>query len=156
MAKTHHTIFIGASDGLVTKKSLAVISIGTGLRRTLAVRCFSEGRVTHVYVKQASGTSVAFDVELLASKVPYPVGTPAYNAAAAQNPGVFRAIPKPAQVTSGNALDYWESHGHSFINMDQKSHTENERFLYLTIIPDNSVDASTWEATIVTVTDASD
>jgi hypothetical protein len=148
--------FIGATDGSVTVKSKAAITIGVGLRRTLAIPCFSEGRVTHLYIKQVSGTNVAFDVELLSSKVPYPVGTPAYNAAAAQNPNGFRAIPKQTQVVSGNALEYWDSWGTPFVNQDQAGHTVNERFLYLTIIPVNLATSSTWEVTLVLASDASD
>lgn len=155
MAKQIVTQYIGNAAG-VAGRSKAAIDIGAGLRRTIEIPCFSEGRVTHLYVKQNGGTNVAFDIELLTSKVPYPVGTAAYNAAAAQNVGAFRAIPKQTQVTLGNALEFWEAYGHSFVNQDQASHTLNERKLYLTIIPNNVVDASKWEVTLVTQSDDSD
>ncbi len=159
MAKTHHVVYAGASDGLITAKSKARISITTGKRKTIAIPNFSEGRVNRLYVKQVGGTSKAFDVELLASKKPYAVGEANYNAAVDTTDAtaaLFRAMPKQAQVTAGNAHDYWDDWGHPWINMDQVSHTDNQRTLYLTIIPANSSDTTTWEVTLITQSDASD
>lgn len=149
--KVHSLIYIGATDGVVPK-SKAALTVPSGKSGSFAVKVgSSEGRIVAVYAKQKSGASVGFSVELLTSAVPYPVGvTAAYNVAAAQDPGLFRAIPKQT-ATAGNAVEYFDDYGLSFINSDQASQTENKRELYLVILPATDPgNDTTWEIRITT------
>jgi hypothetical protein len=155
VANRIHSILY-TDDAQAPAKAKAAITIGTAKRKVTKLPAYSEGRLHRVYVKQASGTNAGFDVEVLASSTPYGDGSEAeaaYNAAAAVDVGLFRVIAKQT-ATSGNAVD-WRSQdsasgsdGHPFINMDQASLTVNERYLYLVIIPNNSADASTWDASV--------
>lgn len=149
--KVHTNLYVGATDALVTPRSKAVLAIATGKRRTIQLPvAAAEGRLTAVYVKQASGTNVGFDVEVLSSATPYPVGASAnYNAAAGSSVGPLRVIAKQT-ATSGNAVEWFEPTGQPYQNTDQSSQAESQRYLYLTIIPNNSSDASTWEVRVVT------
>lgn len=150
--KVHTLVHAGAVAGDVVPKSQPALSIPIAKCGSFRVRVgSSEGRIVAVYVKQKTGTPLAFGVELLTSAIPYPTGVAgAYNVSAAQDPGLFRAIPRQS-ATAGNAVEYFDDYGLSFINADQVSQTENNRFLNLVIIPTTSPgDVSTWEVRITT------
>ena len=129
------------------------ITIGAGKQRCTTVKFPAFGRITELSVKQASGTNVAFTVELLNSKFPF---TPDVDQTAPATPNdeleMYRAVPKQTG-TSGNAveLDPGDT-GYPFRNMDG-GYTDQQNFIYLVIIPTASPDASTWDARITCVQD---
>lgn len=131
-------------------KAKAVISVTTGKLIVVKVPVGSaEGWLNELVVRQVDGTAKAFDIELLDSVVPFPVGESAYNASPAATLDLFRVINK-ISVTSGATGVLRESEmGYSYQNADGGS-TANEPYLYLVIIPANSVDTTTWEAAITT------
>lgn len=155
MSKLNKVTWMGAG-GSPNKHVLPAISIPIGKRKVVLVKCVQEGRVERVYVKQKSGTNVAFDVRVQCSKVPYgdETSNAAYNDALTVDPELFEVIGKQSAI-SGAAVDYRDpvgEEGRPFINEDSDTQSNRERKLYVVIIPANTSDLSTWEATIVTVT----
>lgn len=145
------------SGGTPNKHVQAAIAIAIGKRAVVLIGCSQEGKLNRVYVKQKTGTSVGFDVRVVDSKLPYgdeAAAAAAYNAATAATPELFDVIAKQT-ATSGNAVDFRDpvgSDGPPFINQDSDTQSNRERKLYLVIIPTNTPDASTWEATVTYVT----
>lgn len=113
------------------------------------VPLLSEGLLKQLTVVQTSGTSVAFKVELLMSSMPYPTGTYAVGTSPVGTINLFRIIPQQSG-TSGNALDITPDTdiGWPFRNVDG-DHTNNQRYVYLIILPTAAGGSTTWDAFIM-------
>lgn len=128
------------------------ITISAGKRKSIKVPFPSEGYLTKVVVFQTSGTAVNFDVEIVDSEIPFPTGEAAYNAAPADDVDLYRVIPKQT-ATAGNVIsDINLEWGYPFNNQDGTL-TDNQRYIYVVIIPNNSPDESTWEFSLTAHTE---
>lgn len=150
--KHNKIVYLGAG-GDPNGHVLPAISIPTGKRKVVLLKTAPEGRVERVYVKQLTGTSRGFTVRIVESILPYgDEDTNAdYNAATGCDPEHFDVVGVQT-VTAGNPVNWRDSTGAGglpFVNQDSETQTNRERKLYLVIIPDNSVDTTTWEATIL-------
>lgn len=143
---------------------LPVIEIAAGKRAVLRIDAgSSEGKVNRVYVKQIAagsggGTSIGFTVRVHATSVTYGDGQGAaanYNAAVGLSPEPFDLI-DALTVTAGNKAEFRDdigSDGRPFIQEDSDTQSGRGSYLYLVIIPNNALDATKWEATVVLVRD---
>jgi hypothetical protein len=145
-----NTVLYMNKVGTLPAKAKPVISINIGKLIVVKVPVgSSEGWLNELVVRQVSGTAKAFDIEVLDSVVPFPVGESNYNATPAATLDLFRVINKIA-VTSGATGVLRESEmGYSYQNADGGP-TSNEPYLYLVIIPTNSTDVTTWEVAFTT------
>lgn len=147
-------------------KAKGVITIAAGKRLSVRVDApHSEGWVNEIVVKQVpngsgGGTAVGFTVQLLDSSLPHHDGDPtlasveaAYDAAALADPEMFQVIDAIVAASGATAKFRSSNHGTRFVNADQVSHTENQRCLYLTIVPDNAAGQTKWMATITMTKD---
>jgi hypothetical protein len=149
MSKSHVAMYRG-TGGVPNARVKAAISIAAGKRKAVKVPVISsEGRVTHLSVQQASGTAKAFTVELLSSLLPYPEGEQNYNAATGANVAAFRILPQMTALVNG-VVEFFDSFGQDYLNLDQVSQTDNQRYVVLVIIPTNTVDTTTWEVSLLT------
>lgn len=164
MSKKYTTLYMDKVSGEpVTARGAITINIGKMKTIKLPVAS-SEGWVNELVVKQVpaasgGGTPVGFDIELTDSKLPYYNGSDvnnekAYNAAALAMVEMFRVFDNKKTTTAGNAvvmqvIDY----GYPFINSDQANETVNQPYLYLTIIPNNALDATKWNVSVTTTKD---
>lgn len=145
MAKPYTKLYTGS--GGTPRFALPAITISTGKQKCVAVPFPSSAFITKLVVKQTGGTSKNFDVEVLTSKIPHPVGERNSGTAADDDIELYRALPKQT-TTAGNALEVSSPEiGYEFLNVDG-SFTENERYLYLLINPATSVDLTTWDVAI--------
>ena len=142
-------------------KAKAAVTINIGKMKTIAIPLGqAEGWVNELVVKQVpqasgGGTSIGFDVELLDSKGPYYAAgdstnrEQAYNATPSLTIDFFRVLDGKKTATAGNAVSVQKTdYGYPFINRDGPTHTSPDKFLYLTIIPNNALDATKWEISI--------
>jgi hypothetical protein len=143
----------------VTQKiltSTAAVSIAAAKRKVVRIDVGGggEGRVGRLFVKQNTGTPVGFSVRLLSSSVPYGDGTEtpaAYNAAVSGVAELYDVLPQQT-ATSGNSVDVRRTaDGDPYINADASSPSNRASYLYLVIIPTNSVDTSTWDVCLITL-----
>jgi len=149
--KIHKLLYLGS--GGTPSKAYAAISIPAGKRKVVKLPTFSEGQVARVVVKQATGTPVAYAIELVDSIVPYgdEDSNANYNAAVAVEPAFFRIISKQTAI-AGDALDYRDNPEAnlmaSYINGDQVGSSSNVRAIYLVLIPTNAAGITTWNVAI--------
>lgn len=124
----------------------AAIVAHNGKLICVKVPLLSEGLLKQLVVIQTAGTAVAYKVELLSSAMPYPVGEAAVATAAVGTIALYRIIPQQS-VTSSSTLDITPDTdvGWAFRNVDG-DHTNNQRYIYLVIIPTSSSDDTTWDA----------
>lgn len=124
------------------------ISIGAGMQRCVRVRSASEGRITKLDVVQVSGTAANFTVELLKSSYPFPPDVDiTEGTAAADNLALYRIVPSQT-ATAGNTVSLdSDNPGYNYLNMDGTP-TNNQRYVYLVIIPAAASPATVWEATV--------
>ncbi len=111
------------------------ITITGGNRYCVRVPFLSEGFLSQLVVKQSTGTSLAYVVELLMSGMPYAAGSSSVATPATGTIQLFRVIPQQA-VLAGSTLDISPDTelGWPFRNVDG-DHTNNQRYLYLVITP---------------------
>jgi hypothetical protein len=133
--------------GAALPKARAPITITAGNLRSVPVAFLTEGYITRLVIKQTGGTPVAAVVEVLDSKIPFPVGQYAVATAAADDIELYRIIAQQA-VTSGAALTLiHEEYGFPFHNQDG-TFSDNQRYIYIVIKPTSSLDTTTWEMAI--------
>lgn len=131
--------------------ALPSISIATGKLKSIAVPFPHAGRITKLIVKQTSGTSVAFTVDLLTSKIPYPAGSYNTGTSPADDIELYRVLPQQAG-SSGVALQAVDDNtGYPYRNMDG-DFTKNQRFVYLIITPTSAGTTTGWDVAITGVT----
>jgi hypothetical protein len=141
-------------------RALGVISIAAGNMVSIRVPIgSSEGWINEVIVRQLTGTTVPFTVELLDSQLVYHQSSTqtqfqqAWNTAAAVTIDLYRIVDS-VSGTAGNTAELRTAElGYSFINADQVTDTINQRYVYLTIIPNNTLGSTTWEATVTAMKD---
>jgi hypothetical protein len=132
-------------------KSGVSSSIQIGARQLVCIRVksSSEGTLKQLIVLQTAGPAVAFTVELLASKLPYPPGLMPDTAVSAVPIQLYRVM-APISAGAGSpaelAPDYQQ--GWPFHNVDG-DYTMNERYIYLVIIPTGSVASTKWDVSVI-------
>lgn len=151
MDRVYSRIFSNAAFAAGLPSSKPEVAIGAGMMQMIALKVGSEGRVTALAVKQdpADGTQVAFVVELLKSRIPFPqvdtdipVGT-----APADTLALYRVISQQTAV-SGDTVEFnQQTDGYAFKNMDG-SYTNNQQFLYLLLTPTGAGDTTNWQIQI--------
>lgn len=150
--KHNKIVYLGAG-GSPNSHVLPAISIPTGKRKVVLLKTAQEGRIERVYVKQLTGTAKDFTVRIVESILPYgdESTNAAYNAATGCDPEHFDVVGALA-ATAGNAASFRDATGaggYPFLQQDSSTQTNRERKLYLIIIPANSSDVTTWEATVL-------
>jgi hypothetical protein len=125
------------------------IELGDGNMICVRVPLSSEGYVKQLVVAQKTGTATAYTVELLASKIPYPVGEYANSTSPVGTIQLYRII-RQQTLGAGEVLDLTPDTevGYPFRNLDG-TYTMNERYVYLVIKPTSNSDDSTWDALVV-------
>lgn len=128
------------------------INIGAAQLACVRVPCSSEGTLKQVVVLQTGGPPVAFTVEILASKLPYPVGVQPDTTAPAVPIQLYRVM-APISGGAGSPAELTPDYqtGWPFHNVDG-DYTMNERYLYVVIIPTGSLAATKWDASIIVET----
>lgn len=148
MRKLMTRICASAITGIPADKNLGIITIAAGKRYTKKLNLRAEGRLLRLYVKQKTGTAVAYSVQVLLAGAAYVAdAVENYNAAPAANPGLLRCIPIQTVTTPGAELELTSDVGFGGINLEA-GQSVMDGYWYLTIIPANSPDSSTWEAAI--------
>src|SRR5882672_10469523 len=123
-------VYSGATDSTTNKKIKAAVVILTGNKKCVAIPVPNTGYVNRLVVKPTAGTNVTFTVDLLFSKIPFPVGEYITATAALADVELYQVIAQAAG-TSGNALRAIQTEqGFPYCNVDGTP-TLNERFLYL-------------------------
>lgn len=117
-------------------------------QRVVALEVPAEGGVASLTVKQTAGTNKAFAVELLNSEVPLAVGEHAIGATPASPVELYRVI-APLAGLSGAAAVFRVEHGQSYRNADGGP-ADQQRYLYVVIIPTSSADDTTWDVSLTT------
>jgi hypothetical protein len=117
--------------------SQPAVVIAGGMKRIVRMKMGSEGRLTDLSVKQLETEGqVPFTVEVLKSKVPFPVFDLDIPVATAPNDSLtlYRVVP-PMVGPAGFPVEFdEESLGYAYKNMDG-GWTENQQFLYLLLTP---------------------
>lgn len=171
MSKKFTVIYI---DKVNQKPSKArdPISIAASKMKTIKIPSGqSEGWVVELVVKQkinpagsgsgSGSTPYPFTVELLDSGIPYFYGSDVNNERPYTDlPDIsielFRVLDSEKVANAGDALVVQKTDfGYPFINADQVSYTDNEPYLYLTIIPTDAQETTEWEVTMTTIRDIS-
>lgn len=138
-----------------TPKALPAIIISSGNLYSVAVGFPSEGYLTRLVVKQTGGTDVAFDVDLLDSKIPYPPGEYPDDTEPVDDIVLYQIIPTQSVGTPGEALELMSpNNGYPFHNSDG-TYTNNQRVLYLVIKPIDAGTDTVWDVSLTAHTDIS-
>lgn len=131
-----------------------VVTISAAKLKSIRLRVVGpRGRVHQLTVKQVAGPSVAFAVELLDSRLPYHgAAAPdevelASDVLSSGTIELFRVLDRQ-QAAAGGVVDVRSAPGVPFVNNDQMSETENQPFLYLTIIPSEAGATTSWDAAL--------
>jgi len=151
MPRVYTRIFSNEAYQLRLPSSKPAVAIGAGMMRLVALKVGSEGRLTDLTVKQdeADGTQVAFSVEVLKSRVPFPlvdtdfaVGTPPVDTIS-----LYRVIP-PQTAPATFPVEFNEQTvGYAYKNMDG-SYTNNQQFLYLLLTPTGAGVTTNWKISV--------
>lgn len=125
------------------------VQIGAGQLTCIRVRSSSEGTLKQLIVLQTGGPAVAFTVELLASKLPFPPGLMPDTTVPAVPIQLYRVM-APMSGGAGSAAELTPDYqsGWPFHNVDG-DYTMNERYIYMVIIPTGSVAPTKWDAAII-------
>jgi|SRR5947209_1641634 len=128
-------------------KSLPAITVTAGMKRSVAVGFNSQGTVSRVTVKQTGGTPCGVVVELFDSLVPFPPGEYSVAAAPADDVSLYRIMP-PMDGPAGAGIENLDHQvGYKYHNQDG-GFTDNQRFIYLLIVPQGAVDMTTWDVVL--------
>ena len=139
----------GVAAGAPKSGVYPAISIAAGNLRSVRVPFFSEGNVTQLAVKQTSGVSVDFNVELLCSSIPFPTGEALVATPPAGTVELYRIVPPQSGVAGGSVeLVPDNEYGWTFRNVDG-DHTLNQRYIYLVIKPVGAAGATEWDAMVI-------
>lgn len=116
----------------------------------------SEGFMERVVVYQATGTPVAFSVEILNSRIPYPPGDYTNGASPVDKLENYR-IQSPATAAlsalAGAVITVGdENFGDGYRNVDG-GWTLNQRYVYLLINPTSNTTTTTWNVMLQARTD---
>lgn len=149
-SKTYNTNYANIS------KASAPLSVAVSTKQCFRIPFPSEGFLEKLIVYQATGTSCAFEVELLNSAIPYAPGAFANAATPADNLAPYRIqVPAtgPLAAGAGGVISLSaEGFGIGFRNIDG-SFTANQRYVYLLINPISAAGTTTWNVTIQCRTD---
>lgn len=128
------------------------ITIGAAQLACVRIPCSSDGTLKQLAVVQTGGTAVAVTIELLCSKLPFPVGLSADSTVSAVPLALYRVM-ATLSAGAGSAAELLPDYqtGWPFHNVDG-DYTMNERYLYLLIIPTASAGTTKWDAILVTET----
>jgi hypothetical protein len=141
-------IYVVHYSGQSTPKAKDPIAINAGKMKCVAVPFPSQGFVTKLIVVQSGGPAVGVAVELLDSKIPFPVGEYATGTAPLDELAHYQIL-KSQNASAGNFVAVrGEEAGFPFVNRDS-TFTDNQRFVYLVISPIGAVSATQWDATII-------
>lgn len=131
------------------------IVIGAGMQRCARLKMPHFGRLTDVMVRQKSTeVQVNFTVDVLKSKFPFVpdtdvvAGTPP-----ADDLTLYRVIDRQTGVAGTPVEVAADGNGFPYRNMDG-TYTENQRFLYVLIIPELAGTLTTWDVALTTVYDS--
>lgn len=106
--------------------------------------------LTSLTVRQVSGVSVAFDVEVVDSAIPFKAHAdnndeiPIASLPSLPSPAIYRVIPKQS-VSAGNELQIFNPIGYTVSNTDTKGDTVQDTTIYIVIIPNGAVTQTKWE-----------
>lgn len=131
--------------------SHASITIHSGKGICIKVPCRSEGHLRQFAIKQVSGTAKAATVDFYMTVNAYAVGefddsdSPGVTA-----PEVFKVLPQ-ISVSSGVAYNLTPDTeiGYPYKNLDG-THTVNQNYIYMVIIPTSSSGTTVWDALVMT------
>lgn len=123
-----------------------VISITAGNNAFVNVKIAPEGTVSKFVVRQASGTAVAFEADLLDSQL---LVEGVHNTALPSNVELYKVFPTKSASSGATIAEYTTGElGYSYRNQDG-SHTVPSRSLWLHIRPTSAATTTTWEVAIV-------
>lgn len=128
-------------------KSQPAITIAIGTKRCVAVGFNSQGTISRLTVKQAGGTPCGIVAELFDSVIPFPPGEYPLNGLPADDLSLYRIMP-PMDGPAGAGIENLDSQqGYKYQNQDG-GFTNNQRFIYLLLIPQQAVDLTTWDVVL--------
>jgi hypothetical protein len=148
MPRVYTRIFSDEAFAARLPSSQPAVVIGGTKKRIVRMKMGSEGRLTELTVKQLeSEAQVAFTIEVLKSKIPFPVVDADIGVAVVpvDTISLYRVI-LPIVGVAGSPIQLDEQHGFAYKNMDG-GWTENQQFLYLLIEPTAAV-ATTWKVSM--------
>lgn len=146
-------VYVKKYTNNASPKSLPSITIDSGNIRCIQVGFPSEGYLTRLVVAQTAGTSVAFNVDLLDSKIPYPPGEYPSGTLPLDNLQIYQIISTQNIEAPGTILELINSnYGYPFHNADG-TYTANQRYLYLVIYPISASTQTTWDVSLTAHTD---
>ncbi len=130
------------------------ISITAGNNAFVKVPLAPEGALSKFVIRQASGTSVAYDVDLFDTGI---LVEGIHSTALPADAELYRVFPLK-QGTSGSTIAEYTTGelGYSYKSMDGASQTKAARHLWLHIRPTASGTTTTWQVTIVVENDIGD
>jgi hypothetical protein len=157
MSKTYTRIYSTALQtalGGATKAPPSIqgsVVIPNGDFAVVKVPVSAEGLLQHLAVQQTGGTNKAFNVDVLNSAQPYPVGNNA-NALITSPVCVVALCRIVGQQTHASAdglpLELFDADmGYGFNNVDGTI-VNPQQFIYVVIYPTSSVDQTTWDVSI--------
>jgi hypothetical protein len=156
MVRAYTRIFSDVAFANRLPSSLPSVPIAVGNKRVVRLAVGSEGRVTDLTVKQEeTDVQVAFDVDLLKSKVPFPLFDQDILLAtvAADTVSLYRVIP-PMSAIAGQPVEFdEETIGYNYKNMDG-TYTNNQQYLYLLITPAAAGGITNWKISVTVERDA--
>ena len=145
MSASYVRIHSDAAIGANIKNAQPSVTIAQNMKRLVRIKFVATGRLTGLEVRQTGGTNVAFTVDLLTTKAPYPPDTDVpVGDAAAITISTYRVIPQIVG-TAGNPASFDDdTFGYLFRNVDG-GFTDQQRYLYVLITPIDDVDPTTWD-----------
>jgi hypothetical protein len=151
MARIYTRVFSDKAYQARLPSSRPSPAIAAGKKRLVRTPMGSEGRIVDLSVKQTeSETQVAFTVDILKSKLPFPDGVDAdipVAQAAADTLDLYR-VGTQIVVGAGNFGELVTTEiGYAYKNMDGTS-TNNQPELYLLITPTSAGTTTTWKISI--------
>ena len=159
MAKNNTRLYSDVAYAQRQPFSLPSVRIAAGMLHVVRVKNPSEGRLTHISIKQTDGeTEVNFEVEILKSLIPWPFPDMdvATATAAADDTTLYRILPKQVGAAGFPIEVMDEATGYAYRNMDG-NHTNNQRYIYVVIAPGGFAvgagTATTWKLRTVVQND---
>lgn len=135
------------ADSTLPKNTKPRMVIAAASLRSESISLLSEGQLKRLSIIQTAGVAVAFEVELFDSKIPFPVGEVSDATVPADTPDNYRVIPRQIGVSGVGLSVNTMTDGYSFANKDGTP-TNNERLLYIVIIPTSSGGETEWDVAI--------
>jgi len=150
MPRVYTRIFSNEAYAARIPSSQPAVAITTGNKRVVRLKLGSEGRITDMSVKQTeTEVQVPFTIELLKSKIPFPLFDQDILIATAPVDSLvlYRALPTQVGPAGFPVEIDADTLGFAYKNMDG-TWTENQQFLYMLIEPAGALGTTTWKISI--------